>query len=225
MLSLCRIFALHGATDEFTKSEITPMYTFDYLVFIGRFQPFHLAHLQTIEIALQQSQHVILALGSAQSERNIKNPFLAHEREQMILANFPEDEQKRIHFVHVVDVYNDEKWVKQVKDLVNKVVQPNAKVGLIGHFKDESSYYLALFPEWEMVELDSLKDSISATPMREAYYRGEIQTEFFPKGTVYFLEEFQKTSTYQSLQQKFNANDRSNIEASSGREIKHLRKR
>ena len=214
MLSLCRIFALHGATDEFTKSEITPMYTFDYLVFIGRFQPFHLAHLQTIEIALQQSQNVILALGSAQSERNIKNPFLAHEREQMILSNFSEDDQKRIHFVHVVDVYNDEKWVKQVKTLVNLVVQPNAKVGLIGHFKDESSYYLALFPEWEMVELDSLKDSISATPMREAYYRGEIQTEFFPAGTIRFLEEFLKSSVYQKLQQHFDKDDRSNIDES-----------
>lgn len=212
MLSLCRIFALHGATDEFTKSEITPMYTFDYLVFIGRFQPFHLAHLQTIEIALQQSENVILALGSAQSERNIKNPFLAHEREQMILSNFSEDDQKRIYFVHVVDVYNDEKWVKQVKTLVNQVVQPNAKVGLIGHFKDESSYYLALFPEWEMVELDSLKDSISATPMREAYYRGEIQTEFFPKGTIEFLTEFKNTKVYAELQHKYLAGDKSNLD-------------
>ncbi len=43
-----------------------------------------------------------------------------------------------------------------------------------------------------MVELDSLKDSISATPMREAYYRGEIQTEFFPVGTIQFLDEFKK---------------------------------
>ncbi|WP_343621763.1 nicotinate-nicotinamide nucleotide adenylyltransferase [Acinetobacter proteolyticus] len=190
------------------------MYTFDYLVFIGRFQPFHLAHMQTIEIALQQSQNVILALGSAQSERNIKNPFLAIEREQMILSNFSEQEQKRIHFVHVVDVYNDEKWVKQVKDLVNAVIQPNMKVGLIGHFKDESSYYLRLFPEWQMVELDSLKDSISATPMREAYYRGEIQTEFFPQGTIQFLREFQKSSMYQQLQQKFKDNDRYNIDES-----------
>lgn len=205
---------LNDTTDEFTKSEITPMYTFDYLVFIGRFQPFHLAHMQTIEIALQQSQNVILALGSAQSERNIKNPFLASEREQMILSNFSEQDQQRIHFVHVVDVYNDEKWVKQVKDLVNAVVQPNAKVGLIGHFKDESSYYLRLFPEWQMVELDSLKDSISATPMREAYYRGEIQTEFFPEGTIQFLSEFQKSAMYQQLQQKFKENDRSNIDES-----------
>ena len=188
------------------------MYTFDYLVFIGRFQPFHLAHMQTIEIALQQSQKLILALGSAQSERNIKNPFLAVERERMILSNFSEQDQQRIEFVHVIDVYNDTKWVQLLKDLVNQVVQPSSKVGLIGHFKDDSSYYLRLFPEWQMVELDSLKDSISATPLREAYYRGDIQTEFFPQGTVQFLDEFQQTQTYQQLQQKFNTADHSNFD-------------
>lgn len=201
-----------SVTDEFIKSENLIMYKFDYLVFIGRFQPFHLAHMQTIEIALQQSHYVVLALGSAQMERNIKNPFLAIEREQMILSNFSLDEQKRIKFVHVVDVYNDEKWVKQVKTLVNGVIKPNSKVGLIGHFKDESSYYLKLFPEWIMVELDSLKDSISATPMREAYYRGEIQTEFFPVGTIQFLDEFQKTRIYQQLQQRFEEDDLSNLD-------------
>lgn len=201
-----------SVTDEFIKSENLIMYKFDYLVFIGRFQPFHLAHMQTIEIALQQSHYVVLALGSAQMERNIKNPFLAIEREQMILSNFSLDEQKRIKFVHVVDVYNDEKWVKQVKSLVNGVIERNSKVGLIGHFKDESSYYLKLFPEWIMVELDSLKDSISATPMREAYYRGEIQTEFFPIGTIQFLDEFQKTRIYQQLQQRFEEDDLSNLD-------------
>lgn len=201
-----------SVTDEFIKSENLIMYKFDYLVFIGRFQPFHLAHMQTIEIALQQSHYVVLALGSAQMERNIKNPFLAIEREQMILSNFSLDEQKRIKFVHVVDVYNDEKWVKQVKSLVNGVIERNSKVGLIGHFKDESSYYLKLFPEWIMVELDSLKDSISATPMREAYYRGEIQTEFFPIGTIQFLDEFQKTRVYQQLQQRFEEDDLSNLD-------------
>mgnify|MGYP003583523345 FL=1 len=199
-------------TGEFIKSENLIMYKFDYLVFIGRFQPFHLAHMQTIEIALQQSHYVVLALGSAQMERNIKNPFLAVEHEQMILSNFSLEEQKRIRFVHVVDVYNDEKWVKQVKFLVNGVMVPNSKVGLIGHFKDESSYYLRLFPEWIMVELDSLKDSISATPMREAYYRGEIQTEFFPVGTIQFLDEFKKTRIYQQLQQRFEEDDRSNLD-------------
>jgi len=209
--SLWRIFFVMSVTDEFIKSENLIMYKFDYLVFIGRFQPFHLAHMQTIEIALQQSHYVVLALGSAQMERNIKNPFLAIEREQMILSNFSLEEQKRIRFVHVVDVYNDEKWVKQVKSLVNGVIEPNSKVGLIGHFKDESSYYLRLFPEWIMVELDSLKDSISATPMREAYYRGEIQTEFFPVGTIKFLDEFKETEVYAELQRKYLIDDKTNL--------------
>lgn len=186
-------------------------YTFDYLVFIGRFQPFHLAHMQTIQIALQQSQNVILALGSAQNERNIKNPFLAIEREQMILSNFSQEDQARIKFVHVIDVYNDEKWQKLVKSLIHNVVEVDAKVGLIGHFKDDSSYYLKFFPEWKMVELESLVGALSATPMREAYYRGEIQNDKFPEGTIHFLQEFQKTEMYRQLSCKFAMNDKTNL--------------
>ncbi|TSH77743.1 nicotinate-nicotinamide nucleotide adenylyltransferase [Acinetobacter sp. RF15A] len=187
-------------------------YTFDYLVFIGRFQPFHLAHMQTIKIALKQSRQVILALGSAQNERNIKNPFSAAEREQMVLSNFSAEDQQRIKFVHVIDVYNDQKWQKLVKSLVTGVVEPDAKVGLIGHFKDESSYYLKLFPEWEMVELESLKGAISATPLREAYYAGKIIESAFPLGTSEFLHQFQKTPIYQQLRHKYLTQDKTNLE-------------
>lgn len=186
-------------------------YTFDYLVFIGRFQPFHLAHMQTIKIALEQSQHVLLALGSAQNERNIKNPFLAAEREQMILSNFSKEDQARIKFVHVIDVYNDEKWQKLVKSLVAEITQPEDRIGLIGHFKDDSSYYLKFFPEWPLVELDSLKGAMSATPIREAYYRGEIDEQAFPAGTVNFLQNFQNKAVYQQLQDKYLTEDKTNI--------------
>lgn len=186
-------------------------YTFDYLVFIGRFQPFHLAHMQTIEIALQQSRQVILALGSAQNERNIKNPFLAAERQAMILSNFSKEDQKRIGFVYVVDVYNDEKWQKLVKSLIAEVTHAGDKIGLIGHFKDDSSYYLKFFPDWPLVELNSLKNAMSATPVREAYYRGEIQQQAFPQGTLEFLKKFQLSETYQQLQHKYQIQDKTNL--------------
>ena len=188
---------------------------FDYLVFIGRFQPFHLAHMQTIEIALQHSKQVVLALGSAQAERNIKNPFSAVEREQMILSNYPPVQQQRIKFAHIIDVYNDKKWVNLVKAQVQAQVEAGAKVGLIGHFKDDSSYYLALFPEWEMLELESLRGSISATPLREAYYRGDIIEVAFPVGTIAFLTAFQQTEIYRQLQYKYQHNDPSNLEISA----------
>ncbi len=184
---------------------------FDYLVFIGRFQPFHLAHKETVDIALRQSQQVILALGSAQNERNIKNPFLAQEREQMILSNYNEADQKRIKFVHVIDVYNDVKWVKLVTTLIESMISPTDQVGLIGHLKDESSYYLQLFPNWKMVELESLKNAISATPLREAYYRGEIQAQYLPQGTIDFLQQFQQTDVYRQLQQKYQQQDSSHL--------------
>ena len=184
---------------------------FDYLVFIGRFQPFHLAHMQTILIALQHSQQVILALGSAQDQRNIKNPFTAAEREQMILSNFSAADQQRIKFVHVIDVYDDAKWVALTKSQVNTQLKPNSNVGLIGHFKDDSSYYLELFPEWKLLELESLKGSISATPLREAYYRGEIIEAAFPLGTRDFLQKFKETPLYLQLQHKFLTEDKSNL--------------
>ncbi|MFX4308478.1 nicotinate-nicotinamide nucleotide adenylyltransferase [Acinetobacter soli] len=187
------------------------MYTFDYLVFIGRFQPFHLAHLETIQIALQQSRQVIIALGSAQAERNIKNPFLAAERQDMILSNFTPEQQTRILFAPIIDVYDDKKWVEQVKSGVYALASSTSKIGLIGHFKDESSYYLKLFPEWHMVELDSLKQSMSATPLREAFYEGCIDESAFPQGTIAFLKTFQKTDTYRQLQHKFSYHDSSNL--------------
>lgn len=175
------------------------MYPFNDLVFIGRFQPFHLAHLQTVEIALQQSENVILALGSAQPERTAKNPFLIEEREQMILSNFSLSQQKRIKFIHLIDVYDDVRWVKLVKDEVNHVTESSSRIGMIGHFKDDSSYYLKLFPNWKLVELESLEHSISATPIRDAYLKGTIQRQFLPQGTIQFLEAFKTSLAYAEL--------------------------
>lgn len=212
------------------------MFEFDYLVFIGRFQPFHLAHYAVVKTALEQSQNAIVLLGSAQPEegfsetsfrpdarkglcprRTNKNVFTVEERQQMILAAFPE-QQQRIHFAGLVDVYNDVKWTQMVKDAVANIVDgssqadgtsqadgsPQAdgsskKVGLIGHFKDQSSYYLSLFPEWPLVELDNFYQ-MSATPIRERYLKGELPNlSEVPESTLDFLTQFQHSTMYKNL--------------------------
>lgn len=191
---------------------LLPMNQFDFLVFIGRFQPFHFAHKEVIDIAFSMSQQVILVLGSAQNERSIKNPFSIAEREQMILGSFSAAEQKKLYFVPIADLYNDVKWVNAVKAGVNAMTGENTKIGLIGHFKDESSYYLRLFPEWQLVELDNLKNALSATPLREKYYRGEIDQEHFPDHVKQFLSEFKTTLWYSKLQQRYHHQDMSVIQ-------------
>nr|WP_298893309.1 nicotinate-nicotinamide nucleotide adenylyltransferase [uncultured Acinetobacter sp.] len=192
---------------------------FDYLVFIGRFQPFHIAHREVIDIALAQAKQVILVLGSAQDERSIKNPFSIAERQQMILSNFDEATRQRIQFVPVIDLYNDEKWVKAVKDGVNDFIaqrhqnenEKERKTGLIGHFKDDSSYYLALFPEWQLVELENLKNQLSATPLRAKYYQGEIDQDHLSVEVQEFLIEFQNSEWYPLLQDAFQQQDDSPV--------------
>lgn len=189
-----------------------PTHLYDYLVFIGRFQPFHTAHQEVIEIALSMSQHVILVLGSAQNERSIKNPFSIQERQEMILQSFDQETQKRLIFVPIIDLYDDEKWVHAVKQGVAEIVDANVKIGLIGHFKDDSSYYLRLFPEWCLVELDNLQNHLSATPLREKYYEGQIDQSHFPTNVQQFLKDFQKTKWYAQLQHHYKQHDYSIIE-------------
>lgn len=188
---------------------------FDYLVFIGRFQPFHLAHQEVIEIALSMSEKVILILGSAQNERTIKNPFSVVEREHMILGSFSEHQRQRLICVSMIDLYHNEKWTNAVKSAVNAVTHTGKKVGLIGHFKDESSYYLNLFPEWQLIELDNLKNALSATPLREKYYRGEIDQQHFPPHVQHFLQYFQQSQWYPKLQQHYQRQDMSIINQSN----------
>jgi len=57
---------------------------FDYLVFIGRFQPFHHGHAKVIETALENAEHVIVLIGSSNRARDWYNPFTYEERASII---------------------------------------------------------------------------------------------------------------------------------------------
>ena len=46
-----------------------------YLVFIGRFQPFHRGHKAVVDEALQRADEVIMLIGSANLPRSLRNPF------------------------------------------------------------------------------------------------------------------------------------------------------
>ena len=142
---------------------------YDYLVFIGRFQPFHIAHLRVIREALAQAREVVVLIGSSRQPRSLRNPFTLDERMAMIRASLEPSEQSRVHLQPLEDcLYNDDVWVKNVQEAVQAVVSrfrgdSAPRIGLIGHPKDESSYYLKLFPQWASVPVENYQ-SISATP-------------------------------------------------------------
>ncbi len=145
---------------------------FDALIFIGRFQPPHRGHLDVLRRALSQATRVCILIGSTDRPRTIKDPFSYDERRQMILALFDEDERERVVIAPVQDsMYNDGDWLRWIQDAVASELGDTSgrRIGLIGHEKDGSSYYLRMFPQWELVETDATED-ISATEIREQLF-------------------------------------------------------
>ena len=135
-------------------------YQYDYLVFIGRFQPYHLGHKSVVDEALKLAENVIMLIGSANLPSSIRNSFSVEARTQMILGAFDKKDAKRIHCVGLDDaLYNDTKWLQYVQQCVKSVTGDlNANIGLIGHSKDSSSYYLSLFPNWQSVAVPNFHE-------------------------------------------------------------------
>jgi bifunctional NMN adenylyltransferase/nudix hydrolase len=161
--------------------------THDLLVFIGRFQPFHVGHRRVIELALEQAKQVLVLVGSSYQPRTIKNPFTYEERRQMIEMSLDPQHLSRLTIRPLRDyLYNDNKWMQEVQkhvDLLMPTIKPPfegkspLKVGIIGHDKDQSSWYLNAFPQWDFIEVGrSYIDTIDASTVRDMWLSGQSPT-------------------------------------------------
>jgi nicotinamide-nucleotide adenylyltransferase len=53
-------------------------------LYVGRFQPFHLGHLEAVKHVLDRVDDLVVIVGSAQESHTLENPFTAGERITMI---------------------------------------------------------------------------------------------------------------------------------------------
>lgn len=181
---------------------------YDYLIFIGRFQPFHIGHAQVIKTALELSKNIVVLVGSSNQPRTIKNPWTFHERVAMIFDGLELDvrDKSRVSCAPLRDrMYNDQKWAAGVQQAVNERLRldgaTNPRIGIIGHNKDESSYYLKMFPQWELVEHE-MNEQVSATDLRSLYFEGKnlkFLKALVPAGTYLYLETFSNTKEFSKL--------------------------
>lgn len=155
---------------------------FDFLVFIGRFQPFHRGHEAVLRKALACAEQVIVLVGSAHRPRCPRNPWRYPERVAMIESTLSAAERSRVHIAPVMDAtYNDDLWLTAVQQTVAGIVaghhgQPHRppRIGLIGHAKDQTSYYLKCFPQWSSVDVPELV-SMDGTAVRQRLFADETE--------------------------------------------------
>jgi len=141
----------------------------DIAVLIGRFQPFHNGHAALLQRALETAPRVAVVLGSSWQARSAKNPFSWRERVAMIAASLPEAARARVAYIPLRDYYDDARWCAALRREVEMLAGQGARIALVGHFKDDSSYYLSRFPQWELVVAENA-GGIDATSLRRILY-------------------------------------------------------
>lgn len=181
---------------------------FDYLVFIGRFEPFHNGHAAVAGHALGRASKLIFLVGSADTPRTIKNPWTVAERAVMIQSAL-EGQADRLIVRPLRDhLYNESLWIATVQRTVTEAIAADggdaaaARIGLIGQDKDASSYYLREFPQWDLVDVRHT-ETLSATELRRYLFEanqvdshgGRMLIRANVPGPVFeMLEAFRKNS-------------------------------
>ena len=180
---------------------------FDYGFFIGRFEPVHKGHLKLIMDSLKHVNTIIIFIGSASNERTKKNPFLVNERIQLITESLKDasdgnDILEKIIFAEVADYSTDEEWKLNINNQLEKITQ-GKKTVILGYYKDASSYYLKMFPEYEQViTQEPYYDGISSTTIREMYFLSNcIDDIHLTDSTILFLKQFIETTSFEYIKQ------------------------
>ncbi|QIG70807.1 putative bifunctional NMN adenylyltransferase/NUDIX hydrolase protein [Rhizobium phage RHph_I1_18] len=173
-----------------------------YGVYIGRFQIPTVAHLENIEYALTQVDHLFVVIGTAYGPRDDANPFLGHERREMLqraLSNRGNVKLYQVTFLLVDDYPINEDWADNIKTVIHSQARYD-EVYLVGMKKDESSFYLDMFPQWQSIECEKrsydngpqVSRLVSSTDLRRAWYEGRLNifAGFLDPTTLKYVGEY-----------------------------------
>lgn len=186
------------------------MSKFDYGVFIGRFAPVHgyvadncedfpsniTGHVKVMMEALEQCDYLIVVVGSNNIAPNTRTPFTAEERAHMIRLATNND--PRIILASAGDhPYDDNLWAGGIQAAVEDAILEHTlafpdftykgwrdykyRIALAGMHKDETSYYLNMFPQWSnsiAIMPGTVEGEIlSSTGIRNKLFNGELAYE------------------------------------------------
>lgn len=175
-------------------------------VYIGRFQMAHAGHEATIKHALENSDRLVILVGSSDMARDSKNPFTFDERKQVLdamssrlaQAEWAKGHSVKVNILPIHDyVYNNSKWLMEVHEQVKSVTQ-SENIFITGCHKeaDASTFYLNFFPQWNqdfIAEEKADEATINSTAMRQQFFSTKQVPETLPEETKEFLEKFMKT--------------------------------
>lgn len=163
-------------------------------LFVGRFQPFHLGHLEAIKDILKEVDELVIVVGSAQYSHTLTNPFTAGERLAMIRRAIADAkiDYSRVWIVPVPDVHLHMMWVSAVEGYAPKFDIVYSNEPLTRRLFIEAGYKVKRIRFHE-------RNLYSSTKIREKMLKGENWESFLPKGVIDFIREIDGVNRLKDL--------------------------
>ncbi|MBN1502201.1 nicotinamide-nucleotide adenylyltransferase [Candidatus Woesearchaeota archaeon] len=143
---------------------------------VGRFQPFHIGHLDYVKKILGENNEIIIVIGSAQEKDTEKNPFSARARKEMIRLALKDERlnPEKVKILTLEDNESDEVWMTNLLKKAGRFDVVYAGV---------NKYVGRLFLEkgFRVKTLKKRIKGISGTEIRRRVKRGEQWRQLVPE--------------------------------------------
>ncbi len=150
----------------------------------GRFQPFHLGHLEAVKHILNNASEVIIMIGSALQSHTLKNPFTSGERITMVRLALDEAgiDPAKYYIVPVPDLEIHGIWVSHVCSLVPKFNVVYSNEPLTRRLFIEAGFTVKKIPFYKRAQC-------SATEIRDRMLRGKSWEALLPKAVAGYIKK------------------------------------
>ncbi len=164
---------------------------------MGRFQPFHLGHLEAVRYALKKVDYLYVVVGSAQRSHERDNPFTAAERIAMIKSALDGNkvDPSKWMAIPIADADSHSLWVSTVESMV-----PSFDVV----FTNDALTFLLFRGEGIQVEAVPYLDrsKYSATNVREGILERKDWESLVPPQVAKLVEKFDGVERVRALMRK-----------------------
>ncbi len=159
---------------------------------VGRFQPFHLGHLDAVLFGLSRTENLFIGVGSSNKFNEKKNPFSAEERKEMIISSIESSLIGRIKIFEIPDVDNHEKWTFEIDQIVPKydVVFTNDEFTKTLFKKRQINVIPVVLKE---------REKFSGTNIRQLIIDGKNWQDLVPQGTRKVLDKLNANERLKNL--------------------------
>ena len=163
-------------------------------LYVGRFQPFHIGHLDAIRSVLENVDELVIVIGSAQYSHNVNNPFTAGERLVMIRRALQEAgvDYSRLWIVPVPDAHLHMLWVSALEGYTPKFNVVFSNEPLTRRLFMEKGYPVKNIRFFE-------RKNYNSTLVRQKMLTGESWASLLPASVAQFIKEIDGVNRLRDL--------------------------